>query len=203
MAVSRHTRGDRFRRGAGAGMFLLAGLLSTGCLVLSLQPIYDEHTIEFDETLLGTWVDPAGGATVTFDQGAWNAYRVTLRERAKASVFTAYRTRIGGATFLDLSPEAGVETAALLIPAHMIVRIKTSATQIKSRSLDYDWFMDASEARRLGPLSFAIDGKHNVVLTSATRALRDWLAAHLDQAETFADEVALTKTTVKSIDCPR
>ncbi len=182
-----------YRPLAGAAAAAAAALVSTSCLVVSLQPFYERGAIEFDEHLLGTWLNPEDNVTVTFEHGPWTSYRVIYRDGDRALVFSAYRTTIGSAAFLDLSAEAGVETSPVSVPAHSAFRIEAAEKTLKVSALNYDWFVDASERGRLGPLAYGLDAKRNVVLTSPTRTIRDWLAAHLKQTEVFAEPVVLTR----------
>ena len=38
-----------------------AACLSSGCLVISLQPAYDDRSLTFDEALLGEWENAEDG----------------------------------------------------------------------------------------------------------------------------------------------
>ena len=51
---------------------LLSALLSSGCLVGSLQPFYEADTLEFDEALLGEWENRDEGTVIQVDRGSGN-----------------------------------------------------------------------------------------------------------------------------------
>ena len=58
---------------------LLAGALtlaSSGCLVVSIHPGYDESTIGWDPNLIGYWVDADDKATLQIDRGEWSTLRL-------------------------------------------------------------------------------------------------------------------------------
>jgi hypothetical protein len=178
---------------ARAAAVLFVSAAASGCLVVSLQPFYDQASIEFDERLLGTWLNEEDGVTVALTRGPWNSYKLVYREGTRESAFTAYHTRIAGASFLDLVGESGVETSPVLVPAHSVFRIEAADKTLRVSGLSYEWFMEGSETRRLGALTFGVDARRNIVLTSATRLLREWLAAHLKQAAVFGDPVTLIR----------
>ncbi len=187
------TVGARLGRMVSTAALLVAAASASGCLVVSLQPFYDQGTIEFDDRLIGTWLNAEDGVTVTLERGSWNSYRLVYKEGTRESVFTAYHTKIAGVSLIDLCTETGIETTPVMVPAHSAFRIELADQSLKVSGLSYDWFLEATESKRLGGLTFGLDAKRNVVLTSPTRVLREWLAAHLKQPGVFADPVALTR----------
>ncbi len=187
------TLGGRIARAVSIAALAMAAALDAGCLVVSLQPFYEQRTIEPDDRLLGAWLNAEDGVTVIVERGAWSSYRLTYKEGTRASVFTAYHTRIAGASFIDLCSETGIETSPVMVPAHSVFRIDLADKTLKVWGLNYDWFVDASEGRRLGGLTFGVDAKRNIVLTSPTRALREWIAAHLKQDAVFGEPVTLMR----------
>ncbi len=48
----------------------VAALLSSACLVVSLQPVYEPETIAFDPALLGPWIASDEEMTVTFERAS-------------------------------------------------------------------------------------------------------------------------------------
>ena len=61
------------------GTTLLAGaLLLTGCVTLSVNPLYDEATLIYEPGLIGVWGDPEGGDgdTWEFQPAGENTYRL-------------------------------------------------------------------------------------------------------------------------------
>lgn len=53
--------------------------MSSGCLVLSLNPGYDDTTIGWDPNLVGYWVDADDRATLQIDRSDWKSYRIHLQ----------------------------------------------------------------------------------------------------------------------------
>jgi len=59
-----------------AAILTLALLCAPGCLVLSLQPAYDDETIAWDPELVGSWVDADDNVTMDVERGEWKSYRI-------------------------------------------------------------------------------------------------------------------------------
>jgi hypothetical protein len=174
-------------------VLLALACLSSGCLVTSLQPIYDDSSLEVDETLAGTWQGLEQGATVVVERGEWKSYRLTYTSKSTSYGFVGYVTRIGDALFLDLTPAGGLEGSPLLIPAHGICRLQHDGDNLRVAVLDYDWFTSAIKAKKLAALEGALDSRQNLLLTSKTETLRAWLSRNLKTANAFREPIAFTR----------
>ena len=126
---------------------LALAALSSGCLVLTLQPVYDDGSLDVDETLTGTWQGPEQGATVVVERGEWKSYRLTYTARNTSYVLVAYLTTIGDARFLDLTPAHGLEAGPLMLPVHGVCRLQHEGDTLILAPLDYDWFVAAARAK--------------------------------------------------------
>lgn len=152
-------------------------LLSQGCLVLSLQPAYDDESIAWDEALVGQWSDAEDNVTVTIAAGEWRSYRIHYEHPIEEADFTGRLTIIGDARFLDLMPARGLDYGAVLIPAHLVVKISREGDKWQVWALDYDALRAELKSGRLSPRLATFDQRQNVVLTGSTAAMRDWLRA--------------------------
>jgi hypothetical protein len=170
-----------------------AALVSGGCLVLALGPIYDARTIEFDEALVGTWDRAEDGSAVVIGRGAWRSYDLAYAAGDTTLKATAYATRIGGARFLDVEPQHGVDLSPLAVPAHAVVRFQLAGDTLTVSWLDYEWWMRAASQGALRKLAPAVDGRRNLVLTSPAPALREWIAGALRTSEAYDDAVIFTR----------
>ena len=117
---------------------------SSGCLVVSLEPIYTPATIQTDDPLLGSWEDTEDGSTAVVERGEWKSYRVTYTSGSTSLDLTAYETTIGDRTFLDLTPARGLESGPLMIPAHLACRLTRTGDRVIVTGLSYDWFTATS-----------------------------------------------------------
>jgi hypothetical protein len=153
----------------------MVALLSSGCLVLSLQPAYDDHSIAWDEALLGEWRNAEDNVQVRVERGEWRSYRVHYTHPVEEAEFSAHLTAIGDAWFLDLMPLRGKDYGAVLIPGHIILRLARDGERWQVSALDYDRLRATVKAGgRVSPTT-AFDQRQNVVLTGTTASIRQWL----------------------------
>lgn len=166
---------------ARLGAVVLASALSQGCLVVSMQPAYDDETIAWDDGLIGQWRDAEDNVEVTITRGEWRSYRVHYKHPVEEADFTGRLTIIGDSHFFDLMPPKGLDYGAVLIPAHLIVRISRDGDRWQVSALDYDGLRAAIKRTQLSPGLATFDQRQNVVLTSSTSALRTWLRSRADK----------------------
>jgi hypothetical protein len=168
-------------------------LLCSGCLVLSLQPLYEANSIAWDEQLLGEWRAAEDRVTVTIERAEWRSYRVRYRHPVESAEFTAYLTAIGDEYFLDLMPVRGHDYGAVLIPSHLILRVRRDGQRRLVAPLDYDRLAAGVESGRAPKATF--DQKQNVILTDSTTELRARLRT--EEETLFGDEVVFERTGAK------
>jgi hypothetical protein len=170
---------------------LLAAIVSSGCLVLALQPAYDAESVVFDEALIGEWENADDGTSATIDRGQWRAYKVAYADRFSKRSFQANLTKVGAATFLDLTEMRGVDPGPFLLPVHGVLQVSVNGDTLTAAPLDYTWFMRAMTQRSLGVLTAAVDDRRNAVVTSPTSELRRWLLRAPPEA--FSAPMTFTK----------
>ncbi|MEO8520911.1 MAG: hypothetical protein ABI603_06085 [Acidobacteriota bacterium] len=163
---------------AAAMIGLLLG--SQGCLVVSLNPVYDEESIGFDPGLLGGWQDSDDNSSLQIDRGEWKSYRIHYVHPIENGDVTGYLTSIGDARYLDLMPASGVDRGSFLVPVHVSLRLTLDGDRLELAPLSYDWFTARLRARPGIPaavpgLVFAFDQKENALIVSPTARLREWL----------------------------
>jgi hypothetical protein len=160
-------------------LVLLAALVfAPGCLVLSVNPVYDGETIGWDPALLGSWQDPDDNASILIERGEWKSYRVRYTHPIETGELTGYLTAIGDDRVLDVMPARGEDRGSFLIPVHASFRVQLDGDRLELTPLSYDWFFDRLRAgRRIAGLEAAIDQKENALVVSPTQALRAWWRA--------------------------
>jgi len=158
-------------------------LSSSGCIVVSLHPAYDDSSIQFDDGLIGAWKSDDEDTTVEFEAGEWRSYRVTLTTPRSTATMSAHLTKIGSMDLLDLMPATGIDLATLSIAVHVIVRIHRDGDALTASAMDYE------AARRAVPKPFGIeavmDERQNVVITTSTAELRRVLSGQAPGAAIF------------------
>jgi hypothetical protein len=160
---------------------LAAALLSSGCLVLALQPAYDAESVVFDETLLGFWENATDGAMASIERGEWRSYKITYTDRSATRPFQGNLTRIGTTAFLDLTEMRGADPGPFLVPLHGVMRLAIEPDGLAVSLLDYAWFGRLLQQKSLG-LALALDDRRNIVMTASTGEIRRWLTRAPDGA---------------------
>ena len=167
-------------------------LAASGCLVLSVHPVYDGESIGFDPGLPGVWEDADDKASMTIERGEWKSYRVHYVHPIESGDLTGYLTAIDDARYFDLMPARGEDRGAFLVPVHAILRMRLDGDVLELTPLSYDWFFDRLHAgpgvtglRGLPGLNVALDQKENALIVSPAARLRAWLRRQLPDGPSF------------------
>lgn len=173
---------------------ILAAFLS-GCIPVSLSPIFTEKDLVADSAIEGAWVDAEAKDAATRGPEDWDfavcqassgsAYSVAMRDADTVRHFSGHLTKIGKGLFLDLEPKAEERDRFVyhLIPAHSINRLWIEGKQIRSATLRQNWLEDGLKAKKFALASSKVGDQ--LVLTGDTAELRAFLAAHADDAGAF------------------
>ncbi len=168
-------------RSALAAVAMLGLLLGTqGCLVVSLNPAYDDESIGFEPGLIGGWLDPEDNCSLQIDRGEWNSYRIHYVYPIETGDVTGHLTSIGDVRYLDVMPAAGVDRGSFLVPVHIPLRITLEGDRLELTPLSYDWFTarqraTASVTAAVPGLALTVDQKGNALIASPADRLRAWL----------------------------
>jgi hypothetical protein len=154
----------------------IAGLSSSGCLVLSLHPAYDDKSIAFEESLLGKWANAEDQLEAAIERGEWRSYKVTYTDHSNTTTFQGNLTRIGGTLLIDLTESRGADPGPYLVPVHGVYRLTLNGDSLTAAPLEYGWFTRAMQAKSLGRIAASLDDRRNAVVSSSTADLRRWLA---------------------------
>ena len=174
-------------------VLVAAAALSSGCLVVSLQPAYEDKSILFDEALVGKWTNVEDRTTAMIERGEWRSYKIVFTGGSTVFTFQGNLTAIGTATFLDLTQSRGSEPGPYLVPVHGIYRVVLKDDTLTATALDYGWYTRAMNAHTLGSLTASFDDRRNVAIASSTDTLRAWLAKAPDDA--FAAPATYTRAS--------
>ncbi len=178
---------------------LLAGALtlaSSGCLVVSIHPGYDESTIGWDPNLIGYWVDADDKATLQIDRGEWKSYRIHYVHPIETGDLTGYLTAIGNERYLDVMPARGEDRGSFLLPLHAVLHLRLNGDQLELTPLSYEWFAEQLRAGRPIPgLSAALDQKENALLVTPVDRFRDWLRVQSVDGPAFGASATFARKT--------
>lgn len=182
-------------------------LLCSGCLVMSLHPFFTDSDAVFEKSLLGTWADKSGGASLTFKQFGANAYKITYfqreissesggkKEAGEPGEFEGHLGRINGMLLLDLYPDQNSWDrlrndllAIHLVPTHTISKVWFDGERLMIARLDHDWL---KELTTKNPAAIAHEKVEDAfVLTASTEGLQQFLKTYGSEPKAFgtADE---------------
>jgi hypothetical protein len=170
----------------------LAG--APACLVLSLNPIYDDDSIGWDQNLLGSWQNADDNTSIDIERGEWKSYRVRYVHPIESGNLTAYLTSIGNQRFLDVMPARGEDRGSFLVPVHGLVKLRVEGDRLELRPLSYDWFSDRLRASHsIVGLRVTLDQKENALIVSPTAGLRSWLRAQSADDKMFGAAAVFTR----------
>ncbi len=174
-------------------VLLAAALASSACLVSSLQPVYVDEAIVFDESLLGQWENRESEVSVQVTRAQWRSYDLAYTDRFGTTRFTAHLTRIGPARLLNLRPEDGLERPAFLVATNGFLQVEATPSVVRVREPDYAALLERVQAGKAGTPA-AIDLKRNIVLTASSARLRTWLEASLKDEAFWAEWKTFTRS---------
>lgn len=197
-----------------AGVLYLAIVLAVGSLmmsacddgggfVLSLQPYYTPTDLESDQALVGAWTTTEGDATLIFEQGERNKYRVVVKEkdgeRESSAEFEAHLMRLGALWFIDFLPngEAGGNEfyQMHLFRAHSIARIEFSQDTLQLAFFDATWLQKKIDEKAVDISHQKTDG--TLLLTGTTEEVQDLLFLHGNDEGAFPDPMTLTRQEIQ------
>jgi len=164
------------RRICAALLPVILAAFSSGCLVLSVNPGYDESTLGWEPRLVGTWIDADDKASLQIERGEWKSYRIHYVHPIETGDVTGYLTAIGNERYLDVMPSRGEDRGSFLIPVHAVLHVRLDDARLELTPLSYEWFSEQLRAgRAISGLNVAFDQKDNAVLVTPPERFREWL----------------------------
>lgn len=205
------TSPKRFRSWACAlnlGVFLvLGGLSMTGCddegPVLSLGPFYSQLDVESDQRLSGSWTDPDGDLTFTFQEDEGNEYRLMVTETQEGSKssaeFEAHLLRLGPYWFLDflpvISPQGNSFWQMHMFRAHSVAKIEVSQDTLQIAFFDGSWLRKQIDENNLDISYQWTDGA--LLLTATTEEVQRLVYLYATDDDAFPNALTLSRDEVE------
>ena len=181
------------RRAMLLATILIAALGGSGCLVLSLSPLYEPDGIEFDEALVGTWSNEEDRQRLDVSRGQWRSYEVTWQDGAQSVRATARLVTLGAERYLDASATTGEDRGPLLVQVHVFARVHHEGETLTIEPLNYQRLASPAGRVLLPAGHVATDERDNLLLTTTTRELRAWLTRRQGRADLFGSPIVLTR----------
>jgi len=196
----------------------LSLLLLSGCgPEFSLNPLFEEKDVVFEQALVGTWITSEAtsgqvneGITYTFAALRDNAYEVIFPGDDEVSTYRSevHLVRLGNFLFLDADPpkadpdEEKQNKAPKPFPqigVHLIGRIWIEKDFVRIALLDGAWVRDIAEDRKLS-VGFASVGG-DTVLTGSTEELKKLALEYAGDTKAFSEEIDLCRPSFPASDC--
>jgi hypothetical protein len=164
---------------ARLGLVLLALAGTSGCLVVTLHPAYEDDWLAWDPALLGAWRDEDDKSSLTIEAAEWRSYRLHYEHPSEKGDLTGLLTIVGDRRYLDVMPARGEDRGSFVLPLHAVFRVEITEDHLSLTPLSYDWFADRIRASRPlgGELTAVLDEKQNALIVSPTARVRSWLRA--------------------------
>lgn len=189
------------QRAARTALLIAAVAAAGAACVRSLQPLYEDNDLVFDERLIGSFTDSEGEDLWTFERAGDKEYLLTCRtgDDEEAAVFRGRLGKLGGAFFLDLTPEKkgggkprNAFMAMHLVPAHTFWRVRFEGG-LHLDPFSPDWLKEAIASGRVKIAHYA--APEEIILTGGTQELQALLTGLAKDDEAFppADEALRRK----------
>ncbi len=172
---------------------IIAGLLLLGCIP-SIHPLFTPDDLTFDPDLVGTWKPEKSDETMRFTKADETSYQMVYTDKeGKTDTFRVHLTKINGHLFLDFSPDEAERLPhtrfyiAHLIPAHTFFLVhEISPKSLHFNMVNPEWLSDYLKEHP-DALKHEWRDDESLVLTAATKDLRDFFANHVKTPKAFAD----------------
>ena len=171
---------------------LLAFALLLGCLP-TVNPVYTENDLIFDEAILGVWNQDGGGSSWVFSKKDEKSYLLQFTDnKSLTGQFVAHLAEIKGTKYLDLFPEKPEEQsgfyAAHMVPLHTIYRVVQTQPELKLAGIDFKWLKEYLDEHP-GALQMLTINDRKIV-SSSTKELQAFVIEH---KERFTAEIILQR----------
>ena len=159
-------------------------LLCSGCLALSIHPLYTDEDVLFEPALIGTWSEDKDGGTWAFEPLKENVYRLIITDDGESSNFVAHLLRLADQTFLDLFPEEMEHGNGWyqfhFLSVHTFFQLSLEGDKLELAFLDPKWLKEKSKAGELKLRHQFRDDQ--IILTASTQELQKFVLAHVEEA---------------------
>lgn len=168
----------------------------TGCLVPSLNPLFEEKDLVSYSDLIGTWNQDGK------DNNSWKfekegrRYKLThVDEKKRTALFDISIGKIGTNVFMDVFPaDEKVEglndfTTVHLVPAHTFAKIEKHGRSLHLVMLDFEW-MGKTLKDKPTLVPHVMRGNYPV-LTASTEELQKFVAKFAADTNAFNNSIDL------------
>lgn len=182
-------------------------MIMTGCIPLSLKPLYHDDDLIFESKLLGYWANPDESDEVwKIEDYGKNGYRFSSLENGleKDSATGMFRIRpidfktdivleahlieLDGVMYFDFYPDEPTivndNLKSLVIPGHTFCKVLLKGDTLAMATIDLDWLSKGVKYDKF-QIKHEILENDNFVLTASTKELQEFVIKY--QKEAFKD----------------
>lgn len=139
---------------------LACALPMTGCLTLSVYPLYTASDLVTDPRIEGRWTDAEAKDVWEIAQHG-DGYSIVCVTDNKGETIVAHLLRLGDSRFLDLTSK---DTPSLAIAGHLFAKIETAKDEFQLQVMDSSWL--ERKARETGLAVVNLPDKETAVAAS-------------------------------------
>lgn len=181
-------------------------VLMTGCVVISLNPIYHEKDLVLNNEMVGEWVGARSIWNITKDVGL--SYLLTYKECAEPindpsnystctlASFKINLIKIDGIYFADFYPINYSNTDNQLLLFHLraynsFAKIEIENNELNVSFLDDEWFENLVEK---SPKEIDhLETYEGVMITASTDQLQDFISTYAKDKEAFSNTISVKR----------
>jgi hypothetical protein len=189
-------KGETVMKSVGTLLILIWSLMLMSC-VQSLNPLYTEQDLIYDNSLVGVWIDMETGETWAFSNGGKLEYKLLhTEEDGRSGEFSARLVKIEDKTFLDIVPvKTGFPQSDFyqshFLMTHTFMHVETKESTVQISVLESRWLKDLLAENPEAINHEKINGE--IVLSSSPKDMQKFLLANLNTREAFSKPFELTR----------
>jgi hypothetical protein len=188
---------------------VMAGIAAAGCddggnpFVVSLSPFYSKTDLQTDLRLAGTWTDPEGDVSFTFEAGKEGEYTLIIKERAggqeTSGEFETHLLRLGGSWFIDFFPKnnSGEDEfhRVHFFRGHSIARVELGQDSMQMAFLSANWLRAQIDEKSIDTPYVTAEG--SLLLTGTTEEVQELANLYANDEKAFAEPIGLERPRVE------
>lgn len=169
-----------------ACVLVVLAVLSGGCLVTSLNPLYTDKDIVYEPSLVGTWRGDNDKETWMFAQDGEKGYSLTIIDDESSAKFEAKLLKLEGRLFLDIFPEEPEKGNFIYmlhtVPVHSFLKLSLEGDTLQLAFMELEWFEDRIKSGADIGIDYVTreEDSHMVLLTAKTDKLQAFVTKHAD-----------------------
>lgn len=172
---------------------VVAVFLATGCIPISIQPLYTEKDTVYLPELIGTW-QSSSDVVFTFESDNQKGYHVIAKDAEESHDLSVHLVRVKNHTFMDViatGDDSNCKDTTFHIPVHILLQAEITADSFKYRAFDSDWLKNRWGSGKLRIPYAPMDNWF--VFTAKPKQLQRFMNQWVDEPGAYADWQVLSR----------